>query len=396
MADGDPLYFPALRLLRRTLELPRRVLPEVPFLSSLIALPGEELEVGQERVPPGEAEMIRVLVEMMTERHKRSYPPGVRPMQRDFHTKAHGCVRATFTVVEDLPAEYRYGLFACTGVPFDAILRFSNGQRAVESDDMPTPHGLAIKVLGVPSDDPDGAKERTQDFLLADFPVNLLGDVADALEFYQAEAAGKPQAYFFSPLPPRLHARRFAIGALSSLGRVDDVLDLTYYSQTPYRLGPRQACKYIVRPAHRSRGRPPRREGDDNFLRARLVERLSAKEPVVLHFFVQRQLHPTRQPIEDASIEWDEREARPVHAATLELLPYDVQAVPFTSPWCQWCCERLSFNPWTALPASRPLGGINRLRKAVYDAISQLRHDANGVQRREPASFADYLAHEGW
>lgn len=29
-------------------------------------------------------------------------------------------------------------------------------------------------------------------------------------------------------------------------------------------------------------------------------------------------------------------------------------------------CEGLSFSPWHALPAHRPIGGLNRVRKAVY------------------------------
>ncbi|MEK1942330.1 MAG: hypothetical protein AAAB16_18325, partial [Pseudomonas sp.] len=36
-----------------------------------------------------------------------------------------------------------------------------------------------------------------------------------------------------------------------------------------------------------------------------------------------------------------------------------------------------SFNPWHALPEHRPLGGINRLRKAVYEAVSAYRHERN-------------------
>lgn len=31
-------------------------------------------------------------------------------------------------------------------------------------------------------------------------------------------------------------------------------------------------------------------------------------------------------------------------------------------------CESLSFNPWHALAEHRPLGGMNRLRRAVYAA----------------------------
>jgi len=36
-------------------------------------------------------------------------------------------------------------------------------------------------------------------------------------------------------------------------------------------------------------------------------------------------------------------------------------------------------------PEHQPLGGINRVRKSVYDTISRVRHELNGVERHEPA-----------
>jgi hypothetical protein len=47
--------------------------------------------------------------------------------------------------------------------------------------------------------------------------------------------------------------------------------------------------------------------------------------------------------------------------------------------------EALSFTPWHSLPEHRPLGGINRTRRAVYRAISKQRHELNSVPRVEPA-----------
>ena len=48
--------------------------------------------------------------------------------------------------------------------------------------------------------------------------------------------------------------------------------------------------------------------------------------------------------------------------------------------------ENLSFTPWHALPEHRPLGGINRARKAIYRAISRQRHELNGIPRIEPTA----------
>jgi len=37
--------------------------------------------------------------------------------------------------------------------------------------------------------------------------------------------------------------------------------------------------------------------------------------------------------------------------------------------------------------AHRPLGGINRVRRVVYEAISSLRHQLNLAPRTEPTGF---------
>ncbi len=35
----------------------------------------------------------------------------------------------------------------------------------------------------------------------------------------------------------------------------------------------------------------------------------------------------------------------------------------------------------------RPLGGINHVRKTVYDTMSRVRHELNSVERLEPTTF---------
>jgi hypothetical protein len=49
--------------------------------------------------------------------------------------------------------------------------------------------------------------------------------------------------------------------------------------------------------------------------------------------------------------------------------------------------DNLSFTPWHALPEHRPLGGINRARKVIYEAISKRRHEHNREPRTEPVDW---------
>ena len=57
-------------------------------------------------------------------------------------------------------------------------------------------------------------------------------------------------------------------------------------------------------------------------------------------------------------------ESKPVTVATLRIPSQRVKPLNESASEC----ERASFNPWHALAEHRPMGGINRLRRAVYEA----------------------------
>jgi hypothetical protein len=52
----------------------------------------------------------------------------------------------------------------------------------------------------------------------------------------------------------------------------------------------------------------------------------------------------------------------------------------FNSAEQQQFCEDLSFSPWNALEAHRPIGALNRARRVVYEASSSYRHQVNKTQ----------------
>jgi hypothetical protein len=84
-------------------------------------------------------------------------------------------------------------------------------------------------------------------------------------------------------------------------------------------------------------------------------------------------------PIEDASVEWDQ-----VAAPLRKVATINIPAQEFDTPERHEFGDDLSFTPWHSLPAHRPLGGINRARRATYEAVSRRRHELNGAPRREP------------
>jgi hypothetical protein len=86
-------------------------------------------------------------------------------------------------------------------------------------------------------------------------------------------------------------------------------------------------------------------------------------------------------PVEDSLVVWDEAKS-PFRRVALIRIPK--QTIGARS---KELAEELSFNPWHALPEHRPIGAINRARKAIYEALAEFRHGRNGVQRREPQTM---------
>ncbi|NJD32830.1 MAG: catalase, partial [Gammaproteobacteria bacterium] len=102
--------------------------------------------------------------------------------RRDAHAKAHGCLRAEFTVRHDLPEALRNGVFV-PGRTYKAWVRFSNGNAYLQPDATKDARGMAIKLMGVQGPklltSPDEANAQTQDFLMINYPVFFNRDPAE-------------------------------------------------------------------------------------------------------------------------------------------------------------------------------------------------------------------------
>jgi hypothetical protein len=115
---------------------------------------------------------------------------------------------------------------------------------------------------------------------------------------------------------------------------------------------------------------------------SRNSERHLAGTSASFDLMVQLRTRPDAMPIEDPTVIWDKGAAPFVPVASIT-----TPEQSFDSPEQNAFCENLSFTPWHCIDAHRPLGGINRVRRVVYEAISRLRHDLNGAPRREPTDF---------
>jgi catalase len=338
----------------------------------------QDITGAQERVPPNEAAAIGKVAGTIQEAVKAAYAAGQRPALRDAHAKGHGCVKATFSVVAKLPEPLRQGVFA-QPKSFSAWIRFSNGSGTPQDDHKGDGRGMAIKLMGVggPKLLPDEVNAQTQDFVMINYPVFFVRNAADYVTFTELSIAKRANEFF----QKRPHEAQIS-AAIAALP-VDHVFEQRYYSMTPYLLGNRyikfsaipMAC-LTEAPIISQATSPP--AGDPNYLRADMVAWLNQKD-ACFYFAVQPQTDLATMPIEDPTVEWDATKAPFINVATIR-----IPKQTFDSPAQQTFCEDLSFTPWHALAAHRPVGGINRLRKAVYETVSKLRHQLNNAPRVEP------------
>jgi catalase len=299
-----------------------------------------------------------------------NYPPAKDrpaphpPYRRDVHAKAHGCVQALVDVVKDLPSVFRQGVFAEPGKQYRAWIRFSSGNTWPQNDSVRDARGFALNLMGVEGPkllEPEATAD-TQDFVLINNPVFFIRNVEEYAKFTRILADGSRLGYFFNqyswnPLTWRI---RDMVLALKTLKRApDSLLHTRFYSLAAYKFGPDMNVKVSAAPCTKQPAARVDRK-DPNFLRAGMKAELASGEGC-FDLMVQPQVPGENMPVEDPTVEWSERKSPFVKVAAVT-----VRKQEFDTDRQNEFCENLSFSPWHAIEAHRPIGGLNRLRKAVY------------------------------
>ena len=335
------------------------------------------LRLGVEYPPADEPLAIATIVAGIEAIQKRARARG-GPMLRDAHARAQGCARGTLTVDAGLPADLAVGLFARPR-SFPAIVRFSSSARVPASDLEPDGRGLAVKLVGVPGPKLLG-DATTHDLVMINHPVFFVRNARDYVDFVRAEQQGSQLPFFLGlRWPTRLRLHELLTGYRITHHPLRNPLDTTFFSMSPSLIGAKSApgaVKFSMTPCA-ARDEAPAPSGPDT-LRTAIAARLAAGEGCFV-LRLQRQVDPQAMPIEDPTIEWPEALSRWVPVGRL-VIPRQ----PFGDAASLARCDALSFSPWHALPEHRPLGGINRVRRAVYLAISRLRHQDGGLPEVEP------------
>ncbi|MEP3232795.1 MAG: catalase [Hyphomicrobiales bacterium] len=297
---------------------------------------------------------------------------------RDAHAKSHGCLKATFEVEDELPQNLKVGMFANAGAEYKAWVRFSNGAFKPRHDIDFDGRGLALKILNTP---PTTKASETGpvdqfDILLGNYPVFFSPNPVDYFDFVKAGVLiGKPDGlrkYFMPNLNPfSWRIRPFIDAYTNSSLEITTPLNMQYFSMSPYGFGDKQQIKYTAKACTVDQADVVLNldKSNPNYLRGNLKKHLDVAPAC---FALSVQVNDGSVSVEDASADWSE-DVMPFQ----EIGRIKIPKQDFANAHSDDFCEHSDFNPARTPDEFQALGGLNRLRKEVYTAISGYRHGRN-------------------
>ena len=317
-----------------------------------------------------------------------------RPL-RSVHAKSHGLLRAELRVPAGLPRPLAQGLFSEPGM-YPVVMRLSTTPGDLLPDDVSMPRGMALKIIGVRGERlPGSENDITQDFVLVNAPTFLnagpkafLGGLtALAATTDQAPALKQVLSGALRKVEGLLERGGTESAAIKSLGGhpATHPLGETYYSQTALLFG-RHMAKVSVAPVavglKQLHDAVIDVKANPDALRQAVCDYF-AQQGGEWELRVQLCTNIEEMPIEDASFEWPE-----------SLSPYVAVARIVAPPQVGWTAalsaaidEGMGFSPWHGLAAHRPLGAVNRVRRAAYEMSARLRARRRGAPIVEPRSI---------
>jgi hypothetical protein len=335
----------------------------------------EGFKIAEERLLPGEEAWLDDIIDTFKKQMSGLWKPG--GFERGGNTKTQGIVRAEFIVHDNLPENFRRGIFA-TRRSYPAWVRFSGPGPYVTPDiDDVGFMSISVKLMDVPGPKLMDEEKFTQDMFGVSTPTFVTPDTyANAhLQHWSLQDA---QIFHFLNFK-RPHVFDLIMQELF-IKTQSSPFEAPYFSCVPYLFGEGQAMEYSFWPVSNRKTPIPRLplRPPDDYLRLAMVKALNEGD-VEIEMRVQLQTDPHLMPIENAAVLWPERLSPRVPVATLH-----IPKQKFDAPEQMAFARKLSFNPWHCIPEHRPLGNQSRARKRMYYELSKFRHDMNKVPHYEP------------
>ena len=365
----DPIFRPAFDALLRD--------PLANLTTALINMSrhNEGLKLAEERELPDEEALVNSVIDSFQKQMRLLWKPG--GFERGGNTKTHGIVRAEFTVLDNLPTELRYGIYA-RAQTFRAWVRFSGPGPYITPDiDDVGFMSMSIKLMGVPGPKLMEEEKFTQDMTGVSTATFVTPDVRANAQL-QLESVKNTQIFYFLNLHNH-HVLDLIMQGLY-IKTQSSPFEAPYFSCVPYLLGDGQAMQYSMWPKRKKRTPIPRLpfRPPDDYLRNAMVATLD-QEDVEFDIRLQLQTDPFHMPIENNAVLWPEKLSPRVSVATLR-----IPKQKFSSPAQINFEKQLSYNPWHCIAEHRPLGNQSRARHRMYLALSTLRHQMNAIPHYEP------------
>ena len=342
----------------------------------------------------------------------RSMAARYRHAYRPVHAKSHGVVVGTLKVLRNLPEHLAQGLFASME-PHTAILRFSTNPGDMLADNVSSPRAMAVKILNVEGEKTPNHTGDTQDFVCVNGEAFSAPDPAGFLEQIKTfdKTLNVPEGvkHVVSVVARGTNAVLSTVGAesatLAGIGApATHILGETFTTVAPLRFGD-YVGKIAFAPSSESlkklTGEHINLGADYNALEE-LIKKFFRHETAVWDVKVQLALveDPSLEekdksfPIEKADTKWasqphkDDPHSPWQTVATITADPQD----SYSDARQLFVDEQLSFSPWHALAAHRPLGGIMRSRLKAYEEARKYRAQRNGREIVEPKSAEEIPA----
>lgn len=379
------VFLSSLMLLAACNAPPESLVAETTLTSNQLA-PGSDIEydAGLGESPwLGEQAATQAIKENIEQTTRSRYSNNL-PAFRHVHSKAHGCVLADFRVNETLQDEHQHGVFQA-GVHYKAWIRFSNSDSdPLREDKEGDGRGMSIKLMGIPGEKLLPDESGTQDFLMITHPVFFINDPQKYLSLIQSLSSANLLRQLSAPLSLGIEGSIIAVKINSK--KIANPLYTRYWSAVPYQLGSgsdRRAMKYSAKPCSQLDNVPNETQFQDpNYLRMAMKQHLKTND-ACFEFLIQTRdtgsAEGDKLSVEMATNEWKESVAPFFQVATITIPRQD-----FDKPEQHKFCENISYTPWHTIPEHRPLGGVNRIRRAVYSSLAELRHSMNAVKSIEP------------
>jgi hypothetical protein len=282
-------------------------------------------------------------------------------VDRAFHAKSILAVEDAELRFLDLPPDLRVE-FAQPNAAYPTVVRFSNAAGTVQPDFKRDLRGGALRITTSP--------EQQYDLLMTNYPVSHARDARQFVKFASAMAGGRLSrllgvAKLVVLFGPSETVRMLTNVLLGSRRKVRSVASETYWSRGAIRWGDSLAVRYLLRPAPGTPPGPKPSTDDPDYLSSEIRRRL-ADGDVHFELCIQRFKDAKSTPIEDTAVAWSERASPPEPVAVLTIGRRDLGAAG--AEVTRRAVDAMAFNPWNTTDSFRPLGNLNRARKAVYDA----------------------------